>query len=103
MAIVLIAGAMIVDTMMRLKPVAERTSVTVHFVTLEKSLGLVWEKRSTLWHGELQWAFHLLCSVERLIKSDQVWIVYLSRLDLLIVCHLDSNPCGLDVVRIWPN
>ncbi len=39
-AIVEIAGAMIVLTMMRLKPVAERTSVTVHFLEEDQSLGL---------------------------------------------------------------
>jgi hypothetical protein len=39
-AMVLRAGAMIVETMMRLKPVAERTSVTVHFFTVGQSLGL---------------------------------------------------------------
>ena len=40
-AIVEIAGAMIVLTIMRLKPVAERTSVTVHFLEVGQSLGLV--------------------------------------------------------------
>ena len=29
------AGAMMVETMMRLKPVAERTSVTIHFLELD--------------------------------------------------------------------
>lgn len=48
MAIVLIAGAMIVETMMRLKPVAESTSVTVHFLTLGQSLGLVGGRKSVL-------------------------------------------------------
>jgi hypothetical protein len=37
---VLIAGAMIVETMMRLKPVAERTSVTVHLLVVGQFLGL---------------------------------------------------------------
>lgn len=32
------AGAMIVDTMILLKPVAERTSVTVHFFALDQHL-----------------------------------------------------------------
>ena len=36
--IVVRAGAMIVETMMRLKPVAERTSVTVHFLLLDQHL-----------------------------------------------------------------
>ena len=35
---VLRAGAMMVETMMRLKPVAERTSVTVHFFEVDQSL-----------------------------------------------------------------
>jgi hypothetical protein len=37
---VLIAGATIVETMMRLNPVAERTSVTVHFFVVSQFLGL---------------------------------------------------------------
>jgi hypothetical protein len=32
------AGAMIVDTIMRLKPVADKTSVTVHFLELDQHL-----------------------------------------------------------------
>lgn len=39
LAIVDKAGAIIVETMMRLKPVAERTSVTAHFRLVGQSLG----------------------------------------------------------------
>jgi hypothetical protein len=39
LAIVDSAGAMIVDTIMRLKPVAERTSVTAHLLLFGQSFG----------------------------------------------------------------
>lgn len=33
------AGAMIVETMIRLKPVADKTEVTIHFLASDQSLG----------------------------------------------------------------
>jgi len=75
---VLIAGAMIVDTMMRLNPVAERTSVTVHFFVVGQFLGLGWSGGSQLrcftrrGFGDLD---NSLVGVERLFKADQERIV----------------------------
>jgi hypothetical protein len=75
-AIVLIAGAMIVETMMRLKPVAERTSVTVHFFVVGQSLGLEQDAGCQMdcYYGRTGGS-DLLVDIERLFEADQIRIV----------------------------
>ena len=70
--IVVRAGAMIVETMMRLKPVAESTSVTVHFFELDQHLSCVSKK------GHLGLVMVILLRVlgiKWLHESYKIWIV----------------------------
>ena len=69
---VLRAGAMMVETMMRLKPVAERTSVTVHFFTVGQSSGLL--GHSQFRNGRSD-KISLLFGIKGFVKADQVRIV----------------------------
>lgn len=71
-AIVLRAGAMIVDTIIRLKPVAERTSVTVHFLTVGQSFGLDKANRRVLaWMSRLH-QFELTNFSASYVASKQI-------------------------------
>ena len=54
---------MIVDTMMRLKPVAERTSVTVHFLELDQHLVTISYSMESRKSGNIWLATHFGFSI----------------------------------------